>query len=850
MSRGRPAIALFALGTLLGCTAFPVIESGECGNAVLEPGEDCDTFVDKSLVGAVCRSKGLPGECHFDCRVNTDGTRGVCPSGKGCADDGVCRDLDRDHPFAAPEPLPLEISSTSLTALDFDGDGRRELLSTDLPDQWQRARFSLLYFDDDDDLVEVQRFPRIVTRPVVRDVTRDGRDDLVFTNGRIGMLPGRPDRKWVPASFSSYVLESPQLRIVPVSASFVSDSFALAAFASVANKTVVYLPRGAGGIEPGLELERPLQDVVTPVAADWVEGLDSPCAEVALAFRGDSQVELLDLCQLGDDSVSSSLIWRETPRIQTVELPRGVKIDGAIVAADVDGDGHLDLLIGADGKTFVAHGDGSGVESQANRFQLSVLGDDKPQDLPGLLAAGDVTADGVADFVLPGGVLASHRSVRDGRIRYQLSTDNSGAPWTMAEVVDLNGNGLLDVIAAATGASGLTFLNGTGDTFQVQSLLGTDGPVRLMAAGDYDGDLINDVALVQGGRADQAADALTVAYGTRDRAPLAPALIAELSGVQQLGSQHDGALDDIFAASTARSDGTVRSTFTLFEGDPDRQPLAPYTLNTFSENQSLQDSQAAALIVGAFSARGTSDVVALGVNNSESPTYSQWFVPDFGKSKLPPRLLSAEMPSRYSPLTSPGPRKFTVAGAAADLEGDGFDEALWLMPSLDGSSCALLIYDIDGDAETASLTSELELGEPCPAPELRAAHLDDDDALDLLLLVGDPSAGGRRIEMLWNDGHGEFSKLHEPSFVSIPDRDIRGFSFLPAPGLRLAFVTDSELYLAAPSADRFQYEVTDTLATNLHDVRSVLAADFNADQLTDMVLADAEGLKLLKANLK
>ncbi|HYP87114.1 MAG TPA: VCBS repeat-containing protein [Polyangiaceae bacterium] len=852
MTPRRLVLAAIFSVVSLGCTSFPDIEANECGNAVLEPGEDCDTYIDvaKKLAGASCRPKGVIGECHYDCRVNPDGSRGRCPENMGCASDGICRRRVPGEAYDPPEKLSSDVAAW-LTSLDFDGDGRGELLTTEPPGQGQLARFALHYFDDDLDAVETRSFPRLTARPSVREVTGDARDDLFVTNGRIGMLPGRKDREWLPEAFSSYVMQSSRLRVVSVSRGFVSDAVSLASFSDKDGDNSLYLPDGDGGIVPKLPLPHPVQFLLPPIGADIVEGLDSPCDEVVMAFVGDESFRLLDLCQVGDGSIQSALTWREEVRQQTVRLPEGVKLDGAPVSADVDGDGHLDVLIGAGGLTYVTHGDGAGLEASASLFKVPIIDATEPYELPLPLAAGDVTGDGVADFVLPFGVLASRRSLVDQSVGYFVSYSNTGPRWSLAEVADLNGNELLDVIVASAGAPSFTFLSGTGGPFQVPSAITTTGPLRLLASGDFDGDLIRDVALIQGNSPDEPGDFLAVAYGTRDRAPLPPIKMAELDGVQQLGSMHDAAFDDVMATSSARVSGQDQSTFTLFDGSSDQLLLAPYALNTFSKNNSLHDFRAAAIVVGGFTAPGAHDLVALSTSD-DSNEWGQWLVPNIGKGNVPPRPLTSL--SALSPGVLPvsanedGGLKLSVAGTSADLEGDGFDEVLWLMPNRRTSTCALLIYDIDGGAESATLTRELDLEEPCPTPELAAADLNVDGWLDLLLLTGDPRDKNRRVELLWNDTTGHFSLEHR-SFVGIENHDVRGFSFFPPPAIKLALVSDQGLHIAKPVQDQYSFDRIANIQS-FNDARSVLAADLNRDGSTELMVADAEGLWLLRGSLQ
>jgi hypothetical protein len=849
--RARFVPLLFAVSAALGCTSFPVIEANECGNQVLEKGEDCDTYVDPRLGKVECRQRGVIGACHYDCSRNPDGKRKPCPKNMACTAEGICRFADEG--FQVAERISSEVAA-SLSVLDFDGDDEHhlELLSTETPDQAQLARFSLHYFDEDTNLTESRRFPRMCTRPVAREVTGDRLDDLVMSNGRVGMLPGREDRQWVPESFSSYVLEGTDLRIVPVSTAFVSDSFALAVLATLNGVPGVYSPPGLAGFKPSVRLERPPSELVTPTAGDIVEGEDSPCDELVLAFQGDTQYRIFDLCEISEASRAWNLAWRAEPRQQVVRLPEGKTIQGPPIVADVDGDGHLDVLISDGSRANLAHGDGKGLEPEAAPFNVRLVGKDEVVELGRMLAAGDITGDDLADFVLPKRVIGSRRALLDDSVGYLESSFNSGPDWTMAAIADLNANGRPDVVAASAGSSGITFLGGSGGVFQLQTLITTTGPVKLLASGDFDGDHIGDLAFVQAGRPNHPRDALAIAFGDRDHAPLPPVRLAEIDGIQQLGAQHDGALDDVFATVTSRRDGVTRGTFTLFEGDPDRMPLAPYTLNNFSKDGSLQDWQALALIVGDFTAPGAKDVVTIGISQDVTEGWSQWLIPNLGTSKLPPRLL--DNPSTLSGSILPVSRdggigRISVAGTSADLEGDGFDEALWLMPDNRAQpSCALLIYDIDGNAERATLSSQLDLGVACVAPELSAVDLNTDESLDLLLLVGNPRDGGRHIEILWNDRHGNFS-LDDRSYLDVPGEDVRSVSVVPGPRIELALVTEKALYRARTAED---YRSFATLPDSVvfSDAQSVVATDLNRDGVTELVVADANGISLLRSKLK
>jgi hypothetical protein len=849
--RLRTCGAALALSSLLGCTTFPEIESDVCGNAVVDgEKETCDTFAEGD---ERCLPPGDANECQFDCALR-DGTRAACPTGYGCSANGIC--LKPTGEFDRPSYFSADASSW-VSAADFDGDGRTDIISTETADQFQQARFRLHYFDVDGKLVETRTFPRITSRPIPREVTGDTLTDLVFSNFRVGLLAGRADRDWVPSTFSSYVVEDSGIRVVSAKNDDVAGAAALVAMAKIGGVNGLYVPDMA---TDGLGIRAPLPGPVSelagaPIAVDIIEGPGSPCAEIVLAYRGATSFRMYDMCEPGDENVfGQETLWRETPLEQVVKMPEGLRIDGGPLVADIDGDGHLDLLISGNGHPYLVHGDGQRLAPVATnwRFRYSkregVVEIDSP-DLSMPLAAGDFSGDGIADFVTSE-LLFSSRSLSSGT-SYVASYQNRGEPWTSARIADLNGNGFADVVAASSRSPGLAFFNGTGSKFQVGTTLPTQGPVLALTTGDFDGDLIKDIAFVEGAPPSERRDSLSIAFGTRDLPPLTATHVADVSGVAQLGEHSEHGVDALFAASEESLDGRQRAQLTLFDGSPDRLPFAPYTLVTFATDMQLGDQLAVAITVGAFSAKRANDVVALGTNNLQDD-WRFWLIPEIGGGRRQPIALQGDFPGDLQPLSASGTQqKLRVIATAADVDGDERDESVWLV-SRGEDGCALLVYDVDDDSDakhgTASQRTRIDLPDACPAPELAAKDLNGDGAQDLLVLVGDPLLGPRQLAIFWNDKSGRFS-LEDRSFVSDPQaQDIRGFSaFAQVP--RLAFVTDNALYTAGPRRDARQLDEIKKLA-DFHDARSVVVSDPNGDGIEDIVVADAEGLSLIEAQLK
>jgi hypothetical protein len=162
--------------------------------------------------------------------------------------------------------------------------------------------------------------------------------------------------------------------------------------------------------------------------------------------------------------------------------------------------------------------------------------------------------------------------------------------------------------------------------------------------------------------------------------------------------------------------------------------------------------------------------------------------------------------------------------------------------------CALTIFGINARAQSAQVKSSVHFDEPCSTPELQTADLDQQNGPDILALLGDPLRAPRRLRVLWNDGSGQLSS-ESSSIVGIPaESDVRAFSVFPGTK-RLAVVTASALHVVSPFGDNQQFDaVTDIWG--LDDARAVVVFDPNGDRISDIAVADAEGIRLFEARLE
>jgi len=185
----------------------------------------------------------------------------------------------------------------------------------------------------------------------------------------------------------------------------------------------------------------------------------------------------------------------------------------AIVAADLNGDGNLDLITGnqspTEGSIFVFMGNGNGTFGPRKQFLQAPL-----QDFVSALAVGDVNGDGKLDVVaaldgtLSGGVAFTgiRIALGDGAGNLTASSVKSAGGFRPTSVLlkDVNGDSKLDVVVANAAEQNssngnIAILTGDGaGTFNNAVTISVQPGARSLITGDFNGDSKLDLAFNSG----------------------------------------------------------------------------------------------------------------------------------------------------------------------------------------------------------------------------------------------------------------------------------------------------------------------------------------------------------------
>jgi hypothetical protein len=214
----------------------------------------------------------------------------------------------------------------------------------------------------------------------------------------------------------------------------------------------------------------------------------SPGYITAADLNGDGKLDLV--VTDGNSSAVSVLLGNGDNTFQSDQEYAVGALPGYVVAADFNRDGILDLAVSAGRLVSVLLGNGDGTFQAHQDFGLG--------DIDVSLMAGDFNGDGKLDLVATAGasdvavLIGNGDGTFQGEVDYFVSSSLK-APAAVA-IGDFNNDGKLDL--AVTGfIAGTYALLGNGDgTFQNSYLVSTDSSIA-MIVGDFNGDGKLDLAL-------------------------------------------------------------------------------------------------------------------------------------------------------------------------------------------------------------------------------------------------------------------------------------------------------------------------------------------------------------------
>ena len=863
------ATLLFAAGLLsavhLGCADLPPISIDVCGNGVVEPshGEDCDG---KGPSGSTCGAPGTTHACRYLCQAQPD-----CPTGFGCGLDGLCRASSSTwtgppavNPHTPEAPLDIVVA-------DADGDGKGDV------------------FEQSPDAVTVH-YDVTSSMETEHAVARDA---ILPAIGPIVELSGdRLADAVVPADLGFFVSLGTQARVERATAygaiSLPPDVSDVQAFAAdvlpeqPGTETLVI----AEVALPGMPSTPVVVDVATSGLLAFIGELpDSPgklagppragrlnedpsvvpCDELVFGYQGKSSVDLLVPCKPS----KKGTVLLQNAQTTPLALPRGATIAGPITVEDVDGDGHLDLLVpAARGSGFeidVAYGRGDGTFVRSPGGDPTTSGDGSAgvavsNVTAAPLAVADLDGDGEPDWVDPTGAYLSR-----GDNAPVLVASADGSPWTSAVVGRFDGDALPDIAVGSNQESWLAvYLNHGDDTF-TPFVVRTPGTVSLLGAGDFDGDRINDVAVVTTAIASNSttpSDTLSVAFGSPSGAPAEPKDIGEFHGILELATARavggprnvvDGA--DELGALAEGSDGSL--AFAIIFGRSDRDLRAPYDLARASINEGDVTAYAPVRILPAdVDGDGVTDLASLGERIDETSEFRIWANPMQGEASI--RIGD----STFSDPLMQGFDWHYVLMGAVDLDGMPGDELVVLGPRADGSgyqsavASASLPMNGAGRTYAVGTPSNVDLAftrSELPLPDalshngrLRIADVDGDGRKDVVALGQDDENGA--LVVFFNDGHGA---LGSPTRVAGADKlDVRDFAVSKAPGdekPELVLLTTTGVYVVNAHGRDLAVGGAPALSMTAGTPTSpslITAGDVDGDGVPDLVLAGPLGFEV------
>ncbi len=558
-------IASGSVAIALSCATLDPVEANLCGNRVVEGGEDCDEGENGTEVSTVaapeggatpssatkrCRGRQEAFACRYDCTASAL----ACPTGWGCdVTEGICRQASGEYDRAASASVSQ--GAVRLLAGDFDGDKRIDLIASQ-PSFYDGTANAFGYFFGLKGVLE-RTIPVPVPIANPQAISRGNFTDIGYGSVGVGQLRGKLGLPFIPELFDFVDLRNPKdpergsvAKLVPIYTGnpfpstttppsppptlrgtskvgvLSEDSFGIF---EVATRKIEPVPTGVFNRLNALA-NAPLSQITTYSGSPthpfcmFREGTNKVCGQVVFVTNGDVPQILV-----ADFSSRSLPVQRLTPRdpckqdsdcssgsctVQTGRcLGGGI---GAVAAADVNGDGLDDLVVGSEGKgcasVFLSTGSGFGprriTEFPSDYGELLDRGCPSTETFIGAV---DITGDDRAELFFSrtvfrlGTLGATAPLVLDFRRPY-------GGDWTTVQAGDYDGDGWTDAIAAARDQPTINVFLG-GSTALRAKEIAVPEPVENMVVGNFDSDRYTDIAITTSTAKKELVGTVYVSFG-------------------------------------------------------------------------------------------------------------------------------------------------------------------------------------------------------------------------------------------------------------------------------------------------------------------------------------------------
>ncbi len=587
-----------------GCTDLPTLDKGVCGNGVIDSSEDCDT----APGGGTCIAAGQVNQCRYSCTAPA-----VCPSGWGCGTDGLCSQPSGSFAsFSQDLRLPAE----GIELGDVNGDGALDL------------------FGFDADIMAVRYGPTFELRQDAITPGRSGKPALVKFDGPtqktldivvplsagLFTLRGQVDGRLSPVPYSSLPLDFAGAKAQPVviEADGKIGSEVVIMFDNV---LVFVVPAPAFDNEPLLATAFPIKTGIMRYGlGDLLAGGQPATVAVAdvdrdgrdeflLSFKDDNRVHVYGSRY---ETVRATQVLKTFEKY-TITLP-GV-LAGAARFVDFDADGDVDVAA-----PIMMAGTPRGVVARSTGGVAPTFGAAAPEPVFDALKQSGCDADGwplemarinqdlvvqVLDYVGDMGICLGNP---DGTTVTMVAP--AAKPWTDAVVGDLNGDTRPDV-ATSSLAVGVEVMLGDGSGLFNYYRIASEAAVSGLTIGDFDGDFVADLAVVEHDEAYGRPQQVSVLYSNAPGAPHDPVRMGEQGLITSMSRMSIGGTDltDDMLVVTTKYPAGDKPELALMFGTTQRTLLAPLLLSTAMGV--ARDTGVDGLAAGEFSGDTLPDVMAM-----------------------------------------------------------------------------------------------------------------------------------------------------------------------------------------------------------------------------------------------